>query len=372
MRMRRMYFFMVLAVLGMAACEKEDMKISPEDQNLTTVKFEMDASNLIHGGATRSVQPVYSNAGFSIYAFRQEDNGNDFICNQIINGSTMTYDVNNKKLIGTARLPIGTYRFISAYGLVNPANIAMPAMVSQVLTDDLGYTHQNTGSAPEIFLGEGVVASLPPYTLGLTSQTNPTVTATLKRAVSRIDILFINATKNGMDYKEQAYPNGENIFGKKDLDTIQLRLTGLNQKMNFLGSRLGTATLDADIEVADLNNAVVIGTNPSQTAVGTEGFVNYDNIQGEDVIYGSAHVAGPYVFPGNDDSKNTGLELYIKPKNSIGRTITIVDKLPLERNKVTLVKIYVLEGNVFTTKVNFEVDIQTEWLGENEVIGEIN
>lgn len=372
MRMRRMYFFMVLAVLGMAACEKEDMKIAPEDQNLTTVKFEMDASNLMHGGATRSVQPVYSRDGFSIYAFRQEDSGNDFICNQVIDGSSMSYDADNKKLTGTARLPIGTYRFISAYGLANSAHIAMPVMISQTLTDDLGYTHQETGSAPEIFLGEGIVANLPSYTLGLTSSANPVVKATLKRAVSRIDILFINATKNGTTYTEQVYPDGENIFGNKDLEVIQLKLAGLNEKMNFLGNRLGTATINADINVSDLNQAVVIGTNPDQTAVGTDDFVDYDNIQGKDVIYGSAHIAGPYVFPGKDASKNTSLKLYIKPKDSVGRTITIADKLPLERNKVTLVKVYVLEGNVFTTKVNFEVEIQTEWLGENEVVGEVN
>lgn len=372
MRMRRMYFFTVLAVLGMAACEKDDMNVTSEDQNLTTVKFEMDASNLMHGGVTRSVQPVYSNAGFSIYAFRQQDNGNDFVCNQVIQGSTMTYDAGNKKLSGTARLPIGTYRFVSAYGLENPANVAMPAMLSQTLTDELGCTHQNTGSAPEIFLGEGVVASLPSYTLGVTSQPNPTVTASLKRAVSRIDIMFINATKNGNTYTEQAYAEGENIFGNKKLSTIQLKLTDLNQKMNLLGSRVGNTTLNADINVTDLNNAVVIGTHPTQTTVGTESFVDYDNVQGENVIYGSAHVAGPYVFPGNDAAKNTGLELYIKPADSVGRTITITDKLPLERNKVTLVKIYVLEGNVFTTKVNFEVDIDTKWLGENEVTGEIN
>lgn len=375
MKTRGMIFFMALAALGMVACEKDGMEsVTPENQkDLTTVNFAMDASALGHGGVTRAVAPiVYSNAGFSIYAFRLQDGGTDYICNQVIDGSTMEYKTATRSLEGSARLPIGTYRFVAAYGLMNPQHIALPAMLTQTLSDNLGFTHQNTGGAPEIFLADGTTDQLDAYDLGLTSAANRTVSATLKRAVVRIDVMFINASKNGTTYTENAYADGEDVFGGKNLEKVELRLTTLNDKMNFLGTRLGTGTLDANIDIADPNTNKVIGSSTEPSAIGKDGYSNYDAIAEGDIIKGSAHLTGPYVFPGNDATKATGLEIYIKPENEVGRVITIADKLPLERNKVTLVKVYVLEGNVFTTKVGFEVEIETPWNGTNNVNGEVN
>lgn len=373
MKTRRMIFLMVLAVLIMAACEKDDTKnlIPEEEGSLTTVNFEMDANAFGHNGITRAIVPVYTNAGFNIFAFRKADDGSDYRCNQVIYGSTMDYNVATGKLTGSARLPIGTYRFVPAYGLVSPLNVEMPDMTNAELSDMLGVTHKNTGSVPEIFLAAGTSSTLPSYVLGTTSAENPTISASLKRAVARVDVLFLKATKTGEIYKEEPYADGEDVFGGKELDTVQLRFTSLNDKMSLLGSRIGTGTLDADINIPRLTDAVVKGEGTA-TVIGTSDFTRYDAIGKGDIIKGSAHLAGPYVFPGNDDTKNTGLEIYIKPKNSIGRTITIDTKLPLERNKVTLVKVYVLEGNVFTTKVTFEVRIDTAWNGSHEVSGEVD
>ena len=54
------------------------------------------------------------------------------------------------------------------------------------------------------------------------------------------------------------------------------------------------------------------------------------------------------------------------------RTITLKDKIPVERNKATLIRIYVLGDNVFTTGVEFEVEVDTVWDGSNFVDGEID
>ena len=375
MRMRGMIFLMALAALGMVACEKDGMDtITPDNpKDLTTVNFVMDASALGHNGVTRAVAPsTYANTGFTIYAFRQQDEGPDYICNQIIEGAAMTYDPTGKTLTGSARIPTGTYRFVSSYGLVNPSNVGMPVMVGQTLTDNLGFTHKNTGGTPEIFLSEGKTEDLMTYDLGLTSVANQTVSVALKRAVARIDVMFIKAVKNSSGYTEEAYGSGENVFGGKKLQQVQLRLTGLNDKMNFLGARLGTSTLDADIDIQNPDANKVIGNSTKTSVVGSDGYNSYDAIAEGDIINGAAHLTSPYVFPGNDATETTGLEIYIKPENEIGRTITIADKLPLERNKVTLVKVYVLEGNVFTTKVNFEITVETAWNGTNNATGEVN
>ena len=52
--------------------------------------------------------------------------------------------------------------------------------------------------------------------------------------------------------------------------------------------------------------------------------------------------------------------------------IALQDKIPVERNKATLIRIYVLGENVFTTGVDFEVEVDTVWDGSNFVDGEID
>lgn len=378
MKTKRFNLLMALAVLILTACSKEDLKQGPGDggEGLSTVNFVMDASSMGKGMISRSVTPTYVKDNFAIYAYKQEEGGTAYVCNKVIEGKIFTYDPQTQRLSGSVQLPIGTYKFVPSYGLTAAGNYSLPTILNSPLNNDQVVTHVNTGALPEIFLETGTgVDDLKSYVLGTTSTANETVKSTLKRAVSRIDVMFIKATKNGNDYTEIPYEAGEDVFGGAPLETIELRLKGLNDQMTFLGNRYGTGVIDANIELLNQANVITMG-NGTETTVGAPGFNDYDNIQKGNIINGSAHVAGAYVIPGADNSKTVSLEVYVKPTNGTARTITITKdadtKLPLERNKVTLVKIYVLEGNVFTTKVNFAVDIDTKWLGSNQVSGEVN
>lgn len=391
-----------MAFVGLlsTSCQSDDdtTGVSVANGEQTSVKFELDAGalNYTPAGSSLRFTPVYSKDAFSIYAFRQIPGGTDYLYEKTINLANMEYMEADKKLVGTDLLTIGTYKFITAYGLSNQSDLlTLPDWTDNKINNIYNITYKG-GTTPlsEIFLQDGPVDSLPSYTMGTTSSANPTVTATLKRAVSRVDIMFLKGKKNADGtYTESAYREGNNVFGKKTLEQLQLRYKTLNNKMSFFGENLTTTAVNANINLSDFSNIITIGSS-SATKVGNDTFIEYDNIKTTDIIYGGAHVFGNYLFANNNADKTTSLELYIKPENGIGRTINVsVDNdhfLPVEKNKVTLVKIYVIdnndptdpedpdpdpdpdEPNVFTTNVMFEVEIETTWDGSNEVTGEIN
>jgi len=380
MKTSRTIFFMALVGLLMTACQSdEDQVPSVNSQEQTAVNFELDASAIKYDVINNSglkYSPTYSKDDFRIYAFKRVVGGTDYVYEKTISLSKMTYS--NNKLTGSDILNIGTYKFISAYGVNQSSVLTIPTWTSKVLTDGFSMQYNGSGALGEIFLQDTDVASLGSYELGLTSDANPTVTATLKRAVSRVDIMFFKGKKESGEYTELAYTAGNNVFGQKTLEALQLRYTDLNTKMDFFGNFLTATPIDANINLGDFTNKVTIG-NATATIIGDDDYTRYDNVDAADLINGAAHVFGNYVIPNADETATAGLEIYIKPVNGEARTISIVDKLPMERNKVTLVKIYVLdngggpeEPNVFTTNVNFEVEIETVWDGSNEVTGEIN
>lgn len=382
MKTRRLSLLMIpVLFFGLAACEKDGLKDMPDekpDVENANVRFEMDASALGFGGTTRAIIPTYGKTDFNIYAYKLNDAGNDYVCNMVIEGDSLEYSVADKKLTGSFRLPIGKYRFIPSYGLKTPHNFTIPTVMdASIKGTDQVLTHQNTGPLPEIFMTDKAsMDALKEYELGLVSESAKTVSDTLKRAVSRIDVIFIKAQKEADgSYTELPYAEGENIFGGPMPKTIMLKLEGLNETMNFIGQRTGTGMINADFNLLDRAGAITMGNSAQQTKIGKD-YANYDNVQKEDIINGSAHVCGAYVVPGLDATKTASLKLYLEPQSGTPREITITTgedtKLPLERNKVTLVKVYVLEGNVFTTKVNFGVSIDTDWLSGHEVIGEVN
>lgn len=376
MKSLKTVFFMGAATLLFAACNNDDEVLSTapnEEGNLTVANFDMDVSHLNMGIAARGIVPIYANAGFTIYAFKH--NGADYICNKVINGSTMTYNSVNQKLTGTTSLPIGVYRFVPAYGLANSANITLNGdMLGKPLTDNLLMSHTSTGMLPEIFLMDGAVADLADYSMGLTNEVNPTVTATIKRAVARVDVMFIKATKSGGVYTEQAMSSGNVLKGT--LANLDLKFTNLNTDMNFFGLRSGNGTFGYTFFLDNLDNRITIGDNDTKTAIGEPTYFSFDNVAPEHVIKGSAHVSGTYLIPNNDGAKSVGLTLDVTHPDNTKRTISIsVDDdhlLALERNKVTLVKVYVLGESVFDTNATFEIDIDTVWLGSNVVEGETN
>lgn len=402
MRTIETIFIGALALMALSSCQDDnnDGTIPFIEEGMTQVKFELDASSLNHNSLTRTYYPTYNKNGFSIYAYKQipagEQNAGDYAFVKTINLDGMTYPDSNNKLSGTENLPIGTYKFIAAYGLNNQSGkITTPDWQRSALIDNLSLGYNGTSPLSEIFLETGNnVQGLEEYDLGLTEATNPTVQITLKRAVSRVDILFVSATKVGDTYVEKAYYDpSSNVFDNKELETLQLKFTDANNVMTIFGKNATQDRTPQTFNVDRLNYAdnsrddngsskVVVG-NAGSTSVGTSTYARYDNVQAEDIISGGAHVFGSYLFPNDtkvapeNPDKTTGLEIFIKPVGGTGRSINISTtddtKLPLEANKVTIVKVYVLnDNNVFSTTVDFEVEIETVWADSHEVIGEIS
>lgn len=386
--------FMVFVGLLMTACQSEndDLNIGTDTgiEGKTSVKFELDASAIGYEVSTKAAQfsPTYTKDGFSIYAFRQEVGGTDYVYEKTISLTNLSYSSSTKKLTGSDLLPIGTYKFLPVYGLANQSTLlTIPTWSTQTLSNDFTIKYSGGRGLTEIFLPItiGNIDALTSYEMGLTSTANETVTASLQRAVSRVDVMFIKATKaDDGTYTETAYPAGKDVFGQKAIKTLQMRYKGLNNLMSFFGTNLTTTVFNANINLDLSKNIILKGEHPTETAIGKGSYLSYDNISSNDLIFGGAHIFGNYLFPNSTADKTTSLEIYIEPEGGIGRTINVSydndHKLPIERNKVTIVKIYVLDSDpdnpnpptVFDTTVNFEVEIETVWNGSNEVTGEIN
>lgn len=376
------------ALLFMGACQNNDGDVvTPVDNGETTkVEFELDASSLAHDASTRTYTPVYTRAGFSIYAFKQTPAPDGpFVFHKQINLSNMSYSNEKGKWVASDNLPIGTYKFVHAYGIEpqKGTRLSEPAWSSKPVlgTSDLAVGFNGSGPMTEIFLEtEKNAGSLVPYELGINESANQTVSGTLKRAVSRVDIMFISAVKEGDDFREVAYSGeGGNIFGGKVIENIELQFNGVNNRMNFFGV---DGTTSRSNVILNLNNTdeswynfaqtITVGTGAS-TVVGTSDYLTYDNVLPTHIMNGNAHVFGSYLFPNADGTPTTGLKMVIKPTEGESRIIPITDLLPLERNKVTIVKVYVLNNNnVFSTTVEFEVEIITAWEDANEVSGIIS
>lgn len=362
------------------ACQSDDDQITSVDpKNQTEVNFEFDASAIkyaIADGSNLKFSPTYSKNGFKIYAFKRAVAGTNYVFEKEVSLANMTYSAANKKLEGKDLLEIGTYKFLIAYGVEQTGVLTLPTWTGANINDNFVIEYDGTAPLNEIFVHNGDVNSLESYDLGLTSTANPTVKDTLVRAVSRVDVMFFKGSKSGGVYTELPYTSGD-VFGGKTLDTLQLRYKGLNAKMDFFGNYVAATTLNKNIDITGMTK-VTIG-NAAATTVGNASYTKYDNVEQGDLITGAAHVFGNYVIPNANATATADLELYIKPTVGEARTITLANKLPMERNKVTLVKIYILdsgngpdEPNVFTTNVNFEVEIETVWDGSHEVTGEIN
>ena len=307
-------------------------------------------------------------------AFKKSPTSEDYFYTQDVPTDQM--QCNNNVLSGIARLPIGKYKFVSTYGLVNNSGFTLPTFIPKTskLNNDLQITHETINGTSVLFLGkEATLNDLQPYTLGLASTTNEPVSMSLSRAVARVDVLFIQAKKTDGNYEEVS--DSTDVFGVTQLKGMEMQFTGLNKNVNLLGTKTTTdkaSLFNVNFPIPNLENVVTKGTSNEDTKVGTAKFLSYDSIEEKDIKIGSAHVHGAYVLPFENAKTTTKLNLILT--NSLGdqRTISVPGNLPLERNKVTLVKIYVLSGTVFNTDVNFNVTVDTVWAEANSVNGEIN
>ena len=127
---------------------------------------------------------------------------------------------------------------------------------------------------------------------------------------------------------------------------------------------------DVSHTIAVPADAVTTGTGVS-TVVGADKY-DFENVQPADIISGSAHLKGTYLIPNPDNTPATGFSMLLTSGKGSTRTIALTDKIPVERNKATLIRIYVLGDNVFTTGVDFDVEVDTVWDGSNFVDGEID
>lgn len=379
-------FVAALACIALAGCQNDKMEpnspIASGDG--VPVTFELDAK--IFGQKASSVQRVYNPSyvkeGFSIYAFRKDVNGSDYLFERSIQiGDKFSYSTSTNKLTGTENLPIGTYKFVPAYGLSNQSQLITVPTFSQgttTLTDAINISYNTTGAlTSEVFLPIGDdAANLATWQLGTTG-TNTKVTGTLKRAVGRVDVMFIAADKVGGQYIEKELPSGQNIFGNRTVESLQMSFRNINNTMNLFGvDATVSKTSLLNIPFTGLASKITIGDGTS-TSVGETGYANFDNMSGSDIIRGSAHVFGPYLFPNANADKTVGMEMVIKLSGVESRIIPVTvnddTRIPVEQNKVTLVKVYVLNGNdVGTTTVEFEFEVDVVWEDSNEVETEIS
>lgn len=358
--MKKVFNAALTAMLAMAAiaCSKESEN-SAVPASAANVEF---VTRMPVSANTRG--PVYTPQEFRILAFRKNDGDNDYTYLTEIPVQGMQYD--GSALSGGVQLAAGEYKFLPCYGLVTPGGYTWPALAGTTLNNDLYVTHTQE-SFPATFMVNTQLDAVPSYTVTLDGP-KQNVSSLLKRAVSRIDILFIRADKDPATGK-YTEKSGSDVFGPEGLASVKIDYTDANSFLGLSGEKVD-GVFDVSHNLNPAMNAVIMGTG-SATAVDVPGY-DYESVSPADIISGSAYVQGTYLIPNADNTGTTGMTMTLTSGKGSVRTIAVGDKIPVERNKVTHVKIYVLGENVFTTELGLGVDINTKWDGFNYTEGEIN
>lgn len=355
--MKKIYnLFILTAFAASAACSNDEMETgSPAPETSGNVRFALRTPHNTRG-------PVYTADEFRILAFKND--GTNYKYMQDIPVGGMNYD--GSALSGAIQLPAGDYKFLPSYGLVTPGNYSWPVFTDAVLSDALYVTHSGESFPPAFMLNQALDA-VPAYPVSLDGP-KQTVNATLRRAVSRIDILFVRADKDAGTgvYTEK---RGDDVFGPEKLANVEFSFTDANNHLGLSGVK-ADGLFDTKHTIATPAAALTMGTGQS-TVVGAEGY-DYEEVQQADIIAGSAHLKGTYLIPNTDNTPATGLKILLTSGEGNVRTIALQNKIPVERNKVTLIRVYVLGENVFTTGVEFAVDVDTVWDGSNFVDEDID
>ena len=355
--MKKIYNLFVLAAFAAlaASCSDDAEKTVPAPLAEGNVQFDLAAPQSARG-------PVYTADDYRILTFKK--NGSDYIYLQDIPLGGLSYA--DGKLSGTVQLPAGEYKFLPSHGLVAPGNYSWPELTGVTLSDALHITHTGE-SFPTVFMLNQPLDAVSSYAVSLDGP-KQTVSAKLRRAVSRVDVLFIRADKDAAtgEYKEKP---GDDVFGPEKLAGVKLSFAGANSCLGLSGEK-ADGTFDAEHTIAAPAEALTMGTGAS-TSVGSDGY-DFENVLPADIVSGSAHLKGTCLIPNGDNTATTGFTMLLTSGEGSTRTIALTDKIPVERNKATLIRIYVLGENVFTTGVSFEVDVDTVWDGSNFVDGGID
>lgn len=217
--MKKIYNLFVFAAFAVAAaCSDEGEKTGVTDPAAGNLQFVTRTPQAASGRG-----PVYDTGGFRILAFR--NTGSDYVYMQDVPLGAMSFD--GSALSGTVQFPAGDYKFLPSYGLAAPGNYTWPALTDAVLSDALCVTHTQE-SFPAAFMLNAPLDAVPSCTVSLDGP-KQTVSATLRRAVSRVDVLFIRAEKDAATGVYTEKP-GDDIFGPEKLAEVKLSYTGANSQ----------------------------------------------------------------------------------------------------------------------------------------------
>lgn len=368
MKINKVFLFLCFTAAFWTGCDKEK-DLTPQKTETSGmpvgISFKMDIPATLRSTGTEPASQV------RILAFKK--NGNDYNYIQDVTPSGLCYDSLQNHFTGYTLLPAGEYKFVSAYGLPTVSDENIELSPCGKLDDVLTATHLTKGILPVVFLGNN--KDLPIYHLDPDSGESQTVKSVLTRAVARVDVLFVRVDTTNGTYQEKA---GDNIFGPAGLNTLDMAFSGVNACVNLTdGSTALPSTLLNTVFHPELKTALKIGTAVATTIGNPDpdgSPFDYDAIEPEHIIQGAAHVYGANLFPHADATtlSQVQLKLTSNPVNGqvFQQTINIPD-IPIVRNKVTLIKIYVTGDNIFKTTVHFEVTVDDAWDNITELPDEI-
>lgn len=358
-------FCAVMSLQLLVACSDNDDVNKVTDPNaggsgnepLTTVNFELSANAAGSGTLTKALPaPVYGKEGFRILAFQQDKSGatENYFYKMDIPVDGMKYADN--MLSGQVQVPVGAYKFIAMYGAGDASVVDMPALgPASALSGDLVMTHVADAVLPSIFLDDNALDAIPSYELGLSAPGNrSTVTTHISRAVARVDLLFVRT-----DAAHTPVVGGD-IFDP-GIQNLTIEFSNVKNTIDFTGHATGGSmshryTIDFPTDAETKGSGLVM-------QLGEEGYVTYDNVEAGHIISGSSHISGAYLIPESDETRTVQMKMVLTSTSGITRTIPIATPIPLKRNYVTLIKVYVMGDNVFTTGLDFAVDIDPTWKG---------
>ena len=368
------------------SCAKDNNEAAQETvDGKIPVTFSMKTNGLMTS-VTRAPSTTYTADGFRIFAFKQSDDQSQWLFTEelALRNLTFTSTPTGGSFSGQAYMDEGTYRFIPTYGLdADDTDITINNFVANAAWDDASpvLIEHNTGSMPEIF-------TLDAGTAGFDGLTNLTVaiggansySASISRAQARVDVLIVRATGNQSTYAEEA--NATSVFGEKTLETATIQFYGNNTQMNYFGTFVADpnqagSIMDYTITGDAVDTDVLIGTAATGATYGTSGYQGYNAVAAADVLQGAAHLYGPFMIPNADATPTQSATLTFTDTEGTIRTLNVTG-IPLQRNYVTIIKIYLLETgdpsipippDIWSQDVTFAVTMDTQYAGNNTIDG---